>query len=97
MALNNGVKPLNTLHADNISQLDRMTIISMSTIPVITHMQEYAKLITHLSPLSIGVPILNIFDLIVGLMNFSSSPLTIGVRIKTADQTQRMLSGLLIM
>lgn len=76
------MKQQNTLHADNISQLARMTIISMSTIPVITHMQEHAKLITHLSPLLIGVPTRNTFDLIVGLMNFSSLPLETGVRIK---------------
>ena len=82
MALNNGQRQLNTLHAANILLLDLMTIISTSTIQAITHALEYAELITPSSPLLIGVPIRNIFDLIVELMNFSSLHLMIGIKIK---------------
>lgn len=81
-APNNGQKRLNIHHVDSISLLGHTTITSMSTIQVITLMQVYAKLITHLSLLLIGAPIRNTFDLIVELMSFYSLLLEIGSKIK---------------
>lgn len=82
MALNNGVKLLNIHHAEIIWLSDRMTTTYMFITPVIIQPQEYAKLIILSSPLSTGVKIQNILDLIAELTNSCSLHQMTGHKIK---------------
>ena len=82
MALNNGVKLLNIHHVEIIWLSDRMTTTYMFITPVIIQPQEYAKLIIPSSPLSTGVKIQNILDLIAEPTNSYSLHQMTGHKIK---------------